>query len=135
MPIDTTLCLANVISASVPTREREKHPATRSFQAIRIFINRELEELQSALHQALQVLAPQGRLVVISFHSLEDRIVKRFVREQARGPELPLDLPVPAAHNGATLRAVGKALRPSACEVASNPRSRSAIMRVAERLP
>ena len=133
-PIETTARLAELIAASVPTRERGKHPATRSFQAIRIFINRELEQLQSVLTQALQVLAPDGRLVVISFHSLEDRIVKRFMRQQARGVDWPLDLPVEAAQSGSTLRVIGKALRPGAREVAANPRARSAVMRVAERM-
>lgn len=134
-PIDTTLGLAKIIEACMPTRQRGKHPATRSFQAIRIFINGELEQLQAALAQALDVLCPEGRLVVISFHSLEDRIVKRFMRRQARGLELPLDLPVPASQSGAKLRVVSKALRPGQQEILSNPRARSAVMRVAERLP
>jgi len=134
-PIVTTLQLAQVIAAAVPFRERGKHPATRSFQAIRIFINRELEELEAALAQALQVLAPEGRLVVISFHSLEDRTVKRFMREQARGLAWPLDLPVPVAcTGGAALRVVGRALRPDKDEITANPRARSAVLRVAERL-
>lgn len=134
-PILTTGRLAQIIAGSVPGREPGKHPATRSFQAVRIFINRELKELESALTQALQVLAPDGRLVVISFHSLEDRLVKRFMREQARGLALPLDLPVPvSAQSGATLRVIGRALRPAAEETRHNPRSRSAVMRVAERL-
>jgi 16S rRNA (cytosine1402-N4)-methyltransferase len=134
-PIETTLRLAKIIEACVPTRERGKHPATRSFQAIRIFINGELEQLQAALAQALDVLSPEGRLVVISFHSLEDRIVKRFMRRQARGLELPLDLPVPVSRSGAKLRVVSKALRPDPQETLANPRARSAVMRVAERLP
>ncbi len=133
-PINTTLQLARIIAAAVPTRERGKHPATRSFQAIRIFINKELEALKLALLQGLDVLAPGGRLVVISFHSLEDRIVKRFMREQARGRELPLDLPVPAAQIDAKLRLIGKVIRPTAAEIQQNPRARSAVMRVAERL-
>ncbi len=133
-PIETTSRLAELIAASVPTRERGKHPATRSFQAIRIFINRELEQLQAVLAQAPQVLAPDGRLVVISFHSLEDRIVKRFMRQQARGVDWPLDLPVQADQSGSTLRVIGRALRPGAHELAANPRARSAVMRVAERM-
>jgi 16S rRNA (cytosine1402-N4)-methyltransferase len=132
--IDTTGRLAEIVVASVPTREPGKHPATRSFQAIRIFINRELEELKAALAQALSLLMPAGRLVVISFHSLEDRIVKRFMRDQARGEQWPLDLPVPVARGGAMMRIIGKAVRPRTSEVQTNPRSRSAIMRVAERL-
>ena len=118
----------------MPTREKGKHPATRSFQAIRIFVNGELAELESALAQTLEVLAVYGRLVVISFHSLEDRIVKRFMRRQARGLELPPELPVQARDDGATLRLIGRPIRPSANEIESNPRARSAVMRVAERL-
>jgi 16S rRNA (cytosine1402-N4)-methyltransferase len=133
-PIVTTARLAQIIASAVPTREKGKHPATRSFQAIRIFINGELAELESALAQALEVLAVYGRLVVISFHSLEDRIVKRFMRRQARGPELPPELPVQARDDGATLRLIGRPIRPSANEIESNPRARSAVMRVAERL-
>jgi 16S rRNA (cytosine1402-N4)-methyltransferase len=133
-PITTTLRLAHIIVAAVPTREPGRHPATRSFQAIRIFINQELVELQAVLPQALQVLAPDGRLVVISFHSLEDRIVKRFMRTQVRGTELPLELPVLAGRHHATLRLIGRARRPMAGETNNNPRARSAVLRVAERL-
>jgi 16S rRNA (cytosine1402-N4)-methyltransferase len=133
-PITTTLQLARIIAAAVPRREPGQHPATRSFQAIRIFINRELEELKAALTQALQVLAPAGRLVVVSFHSLEDRLVKRFMRDQARGHELPPGLPVTAGHGGATLKLIGRAVQPGSDEIAANPRARSARMRVAERL-
>lgn len=131
--VATTGGLALLIAAAVPTREPGKHPATRSFQAIRIFINHELDELSTALAQAPRLLAKAGRLVVISFHSLEDRIVKRFMRDQARGPDLPPGLPVTEAQRGATLRLVGRAQRPGAAEVAANPRARSAVMRVAER--
>jgi 16S rRNA (cytosine1402-N4)-methyltransferase len=135
-PITTTLQLAQIIAKTVPIRERGKHPATRSFQAIRIFINRELAELQAALEQALPILAPSGRLVVISFHSLEDRIVKRFMRTQAQGLEWPPDLPVPVSQqgSGATLKLIGSVIRPSAEEREVNPRARSAALRVAERL-
>lgn len=119
----------------MPTRERHKDPATRSFQAIRIFINRELDDLRDCLSRVAPVLAPHGRLAVISFHSLEDRIVKRFIRDQSRGETLPLDLPVRDAQRHAVFRPVGKAVRPGAEEVARNPRSRSAVLRVAERLP
>ena len=132
-PIATTQQLAELIAQAVPGRERHKHPATRSFQAIRIFINRELEELESALPQAVDALAPGGRLAVISFHSLEDRIVKRFIRDQQRGPQLPPDLPVLPAAYAPRLRAVGKPVYPSAQEVESNARARSAVLRVAER--
>ena len=133
-PITTTARLADIVAAAVPTREPGKHPATRAFQAIRIVVNDELRELQAALPQAVRVLAPGGRLVVISFHSLEDRVVKRFMREQARGRELPPDLPVTGAPAGMTLRLVGRAVRPGAAEIAANPRARSARLRVAERL-
>lgn len=134
-PIRTTGQLARIVAGAVPTRERHKHPATRTFQAIRIHINRELEDLQQCLAQIPAVLAPGGRLAVISFHSLEDRLVKRFVRDQARGRDLPPDLPVRAADTGATLRPIGKAQRPGAEETQANPRARSAVLRVAERLP
>ncbi len=132
--ITTTGRLAKIVSAAVPTREPGKHPATRTFQAVRIAVNEELSELRAVLPQAVQALAPGGRLAVISFHSLEDRIAKRFLREQARGRELPLDLPVAGLPEGATLRRVGRTIRPTAQEVARNPRVRSAILRVAERL-
>ena len=134
VPLSTTTQLARLIAAAVPTHESGKHPATRSFQAIRIFINQELTELQVALPQTLEVLAPDGRLVVISFHSLEDRRVKRFLQTQARGTEWPLDLPVPTTAASATLRVIGRALRPTPTETRGNPRARSAVLRVAERL-
>ena len=133
-PLTTTSQLARLITAAVPNHESGKHPATRSFQAIRIFINQELAELQAALPQALEVLAPDGRLVVISFHSLEDRLIKRFMRDQARGTEWPLDLPVPATAEHATLRLIGRTLRPTPTETRRNPRARSAVLRAAERL-
>jgi 16S rRNA (cytosine1402-N4)-methyltransferase len=133
-PITTTRRLAEIIMAAVPRREPGKHPATRSFQAIRLVVNQELVELQAVLPQAVQVLAPDGRLVVISFHSLEDRIVKRFMRTQARGASSPPELPVPAGQQGVTLRLIGRAVRPTAGETAGNPRARSAVLRVAERL-
>lgn len=133
-PLTTTQQLADIVSAAIPTRERNKHPATRTFQAIRIFINRELQELTDCLEQCLRVLAPGGRLAVISFHSLEDRIVKRFIRDHAR--ETPPDPAAPwqAAAVKPQLRQVGKAVRPSETEIAGNPRARSAVLRVAEKL-
>jgi len=134
-PITTTIRLADLVAAAVPTREPGQHPATRAFQAIRIAVNDELGELGAALPQAVQALAPGGRLVVISFHSLEDRVVKQFMREQARGREWPLDLPVRGGPEGMTLRLIGRAIRPGAAELATNPRARSAVLRVAERLP
>ena len=134
-PITDTLRLAEIVSRASPRHDRFKHPATRSFQAIRIFINRELEELSSCLEQCLKVLAPAGRLAVISFHSLEDRIVKRFIRDHVRGPASDPKAPwlEPAGHPD--LRAVGKALHPSEAEMQANPRARSATLRLAERLP
>jgi 16S rRNA (cytosine1402-N4)-methyltransferase len=134
-PITTTGQLGGIIAAAVRTREPHQHPATRAFQAIRIHLNRELGELEDVLPQCVSVLKPEGRLVVISFHSLEDRMVKRFMRGHARGDALPRGLPLRAAElPRAKLRLVGKAVRASDAEVASNPRARSAVMRVAERL-
>lgn len=133
-PIATTARLAAIVAAAVPGREPGKHPATRAFQAIRIAVNDELGELRAVLPQTVKVLMPGGRVAVISFHSLEDRMVKRFMREQARGRELPLDLPVTGMPEGMTLRLFGRAVRPGAAEVAANPRARSAKLRVAERL-
>jgi len=134
-PIESTRELARIVAGAVRTREANQDPATRTFQAIRIFLNRELEELSLVLPQAVEVLAANGRLVVISFHSLEDRIVKRFMRDEASVDHLPRDLPVRAAQlGGARLRIVGKALRASPAELAANPRARSAVLRVAERM-
>ncbi|MEJ2565880.1 MAG: 16S rRNA (cytosine(1402)-N(4))-methyltransferase RsmH [Gammaproteobacteria bacterium] len=133
-PIETTTQLAEIVAAANPAWERDKHPATRAFQAIRIHINRELEDLEQALPQALRVLASGGRLAVISFHSLEDRMVKRFMRDAARGGDLPRRLPVPASAFKPILRIVGKPVYPSAAEVAANPRARSAVLRVAEKI-
>jgi len=133
-PLCTTRQLAGLIAASIPGREPHKHPATRSFQAIRIFINSELEELQSVLEQVPDMLARQGRLAVISFHSLEDRIVKRFIRHEHRGEQPPPGMPVTGTEHTARLRPVGKAIRPGREEIASNPRARSAVLRIAERL-
>lgn len=133
-PIEDTLRLAEIIADAVPRHEKGKHPATRSFQAIRIYINEELDDLQKGLEAAVSVLSRGGRLAVISFHSLEDRIVKRFMRREAQGAPVPRRLPVPGDVTTGRLRLVGKAVRPNAEEVAANPRARSAIMRVAERL-
>ncbi len=133
-PITGTLELAEIIKQANPAWEKHKHPATRAFQAIRIHVNRELEDLQSVLAQALDLLRPGGRLVVISFHSLEDRIVKQFINEQARGDDFPAGVPIPFADLNPRLRKLGKAVKADASEVAANPRSRSAIMRVAEKL-
>ena len=132
-PITRTKQLATIVAEANPKWEPNKHPATRAFQAIRIFINRELEDLEAALGQMVDTLSEGGRLVVISFHSLEDRIVKRFMRDRARGQQLPKYVPVTDSDTGKTLNLIGKAVKPSASEVQRNPRSRSAIMRVAER--
>ncbi|QDX28928.1 16S rRNA (cytosine(1402)-N(4))-methyltransferase RsmH [Dickeya poaceiphila] len=137
-PLTRTKALAELIAAASPIREKYKHPATRSFQAIRIYINSELEEIERALDGALKVLAPEGRLSVISFHSLEDRIVKRFIRQHSRGPQVPAGLPLTEAQlrsqGGQTLKSVGKMMPPDD-EVADNPRARSSVLRFAERLP
>lgn len=134
-PLQTTKALADLVAEVCPGYERGQHPATRVFQAIRIVVNDELGEIERALKAALDCLAVGGRLVVISFHSLEDRIVKRFFRDQARGAQLPRRLPVTGpATSGVRLKLHGSAIRPSANEIAANPRSRSAVMRVAEKV-
>ncbi|WGL17947.1 16S rRNA (cytosine(1402)-N(4))-methyltransferase RsmH [Microbulbifer bruguierae] len=133
-PFERTLDLAEVVKAANPAWEKGKHPATRVFQAIRIHVNGELEDLRQALEKSLALLKPGGRLVVISFHSLEDRMVKRFIREQEKGPQLPRGLPVMDSQIHRTLRSVGKAVKAEAQEIGENVRSRSAVMRVAERL-
>jgi 16S rRNA (cytosine1402-N4)-methyltransferase len=132
--VATTGQLAALVEKTVRTREPGQHPATRTFQALRIFINQELEELSRVLPDCVSRLRPGGRLAVISFHSLEDRIVKRFMRDESRPPVLPRRLPIRAADLPAPrLQLVGKAVRPGDVEVAANPRARSAVMRVAER--
>jgi 16S rRNA (cytosine1402-N4)-methyltransferase len=133
-PIGTTLQLARVVAAAVRSREARQDPATRTFQAVRIHVNQELEELSLALPQAVALLAPRGRLAVISFHSLEDRIVKRFLQGEAR-PQVPERLPLRASEMPQPrLRIVGRPARAAAREVESNPRARSAILRVAEKV-
>ncbi|MGI9251477.1 MAG: 16S rRNA (cytosine(1402)-N(4))-methyltransferase RsmH [Pseudohongiellaceae bacterium] len=132
--ITTTEQLANIVKAANPTWERDKHPATRAFQAVRIHINDELEELRQGLEQALTVLASGGRLVVISFHSLEDRLVKKFIATQTKGDSYPRDLPIPQSMLNPRMKPVGKPLKAGTAETESNPRARSAIMRVAEKL-
>ena len=132
-PINTTRQLSEIVAQTVRTREPGKNPATRTFQALRIYINRELEELESVLPQCVDKLKIGGRLVVISFHSLEDRIVKRFMRDMAQGDKLPRNLPIRAADiPQGKLRLVGKAIQASAQELETNPRARSAVLRVAE---
>ena len=132
-PLQTTRQLAGLVAAAVPVREKNKHPATRSFQAIRIFINSELDEIAAVLDQVIEVLAPQGRLAVISFHSLEDRIVKRFIRDEYRGEQAPLEFPLAGMDYVPRLKPVGKAIRAGKAELNVNPRARSAILRFAER--
>ncbi|OTA17105.1 16S rRNA methyltransferase [Xenorhabdus vietnamensis] len=135
-PITRTRELAELIAQASPVKEKHKHPATRSFQAIRIYINSELEEIERALDGALHVLAPQGRLSVISFHSLEDRIVKRFIRQHSQGPQVPAGLPLTEAQlkmlGGRSLKSIGK-MKPSEGEVGTNPRARSSVLRFAEK--
>ncbi|MDV7104513.1 16S rRNA (cytosine(1402)-N(4))-methyltransferase RsmH [Vibrio sp. TH_r3] len=137
-PLTRTSHLAKLISDVSPSREKKKHPATRSFQAIRIYINSELEEIDLALKGALSVLAPKGRLSVISFHSLEDRMVKRFMRKESRGPEVPHGIPLTEqqinALGSAALKTVSKAIKPSSDEIEVNNRSRSSMLRIAEKL-
>jgi 16S rRNA (cytosine1402-N4)-methyltransferase len=134
-PIVTTGQFAALVRATVRTREPGQDAATRSFQALRIHTNQELGQLAIALPQALELLKPGGRLVVISFHSLEDRIVKNFMREQSTADSLPKSLPLRADQlPKPKLRLVGKAVKASAAEVAANPRARSAVMRVAEKI-
>jgi 16S rRNA (cytosine1402-N4)-methyltransferase len=122
-PITETAQLAEIIDLAVPVKDKYKHPATRSFQAIRIYVNSELDEIKTGLKAALNTLSPQGRLAVISFHSLEDRLVKRFVREQSRGLNVPHGMPILQVE-----------IDPTAAEIQQNVRSRSSVLRVAEKL-
>ncbi|MBV7315749.1 16S rRNA (cytosine(1402)-N(4))-methyltransferase RsmH [Shewanella sp. NIFS-20-20] len=135
-PFERTKQLADLIARISKSKERNKHPATRVFQAIRIYINSELEQIDQALEGSLRALAPAGRLSIISFHSLEDRIVKRFIRRHSQGEQVPHGLPVTEAeiNRNRTLQPIGKALKPSEAELAVNPRARSSVLRVAERL-
>ena len=133
-PIERTGQLATVIAAAVPAREPGKHPATRSFQAIRMRVNAELESIEAALPQAVELLAPGGRLCVIGFHSLEDRLVKRFIQREARGDPHYAGLPQIPPHARPRLAKIGGATTPSDAEIAINPRARSARLRVAERI-
>lgn len=132
-PITRTLQLAEIVKQANPAWEKHKHPATRAFQAIRIFINRELEALENLLNMAVGLLAPGGRLVIISFHSLEDRLVKQFIQRQSKGDDFPRDLPVMTAAIKPALIKIGKAIKASSEEIEQNPRARSAVMRVAEK--
>jgi len=132
--IETTTQLAEIVSQAIPRWEKHKHPATRTFQAIRIFINRELDDLSESLEQVINVLSPGGRLVVISFHSLEDRIVKNYIKKLAKGDDIPSYIPVKKDQLNKRLKIIGKAVKPTEEEIGENTRARSAIMRVAEKL-
>lgn len=133
-PINNTRLLSKIVAEVVPTYEPGQNPATRTFQAIRIYINQELEELSLVLPQCVALLTPAGRMAVISFHSLEDRIVKRFLKSEAQPDKLPSKFPIKAADlPQARMHLVGKAVRPSAAECSANPRARSAVLRVAAR--
>lgn len=135
-PITTTAQLADIIKYATPRpkKPQDKHPATRSFQAIRIAINQELNELQAGLTQAYDALSLGGRLAVISFHSLEDRVAKQFIKHHEKGEELPRGLPIRGSHFQARLKSIGKPIKPSLEEVNVNSRARSAVLRIAEKL-
>jgi len=135
-PLTRTGQLAKLIQTTAPQREIKKHPATRSFQAIRMYINSELDQIEQALAASLEVLKPGGRLVVISFHSLEDRLVKQFMRKHSQGKQVPRGLPVSEAElqKGKKLKLIGRKTKPSKAEVERNVRARSSVLRVAERL-
>lgn len=132
--IETTGELAALITAAIPFREPGKHPATRCFQAIRIAVNQELQEIESVLPQSIEALVAGGRLVMISFHSLEDRLVKHFLRAQSKGDPFPPDMAVSSDMLRPVMQLIGKPVRPAARELANNRRARSAVMRVAEKL-
>jgi 16S rRNA (cytosine1402-N4)-methyltransferase len=134
-PITRTLQLAEILKVANPAWEKHKHPATRGFQAIRIAVNNELGDLEKVLNESLDLLLPGGRLAVISFHSLEDRMVKRFIRSGEKGREYPPGLAIQEDQLGKTLRHIGKAIMPGDEEVRCNARARSAVLRIAERLP
>ena len=134
-PLESTAELAAVVAGAVRTREPGKHPATRTFQALRMLVNDELGQLERGLDAAVEVLSPGGRLAVISFHSLEDRAVKRFMQRESQVDPALGSLPVIPAEARPRLKLIGRKQRPSAAELARNPRARSALLRVAERLP
>ena len=132
--ITSTAELVTIIEQALPVKDKYKHPATRAFQGIRIFINRELDDLRDCLNDVLEVLAVGGRLVVISFHSLEDRMVKRFMRDASRGDNYPAGLAIPESELNKRMNIVGKAQKSGNDELAINPRARSAVLRVAEKI-
>lgn len=135
-PLETTQEFVQLIDAAVPVKDKHKHPATRTFQGVRIHINGELKQLELGLSEGLDVLKPGGRLAVISFHSLEDRMVKRFIKRKAKGEKFPAKLPVSQQELDKTkeLKPIGKAIKPSNKEIKQNPRARSSVLRVAEKL-
>lgn len=137
-PIETTTQLAELVCRAVPVKKsrhkKEIHPATKTFQALRIFINRELEDIKEVLPQAVEALCPGGRLAAISFHSLEDRIVKRFMRNESTAKEYPPELPIMPDNSNVRLKTVGKKIRANEKEIDENPRARSATLRVAEKI-
>ncbi len=133
-PFERTLELAEVVKAAHPNWEKHKHPATRVFQAIRIFVNHELDDLEHALAQTMEVLAPNGRLAVISFHSLEDRICKQFMRDLEKGEQLPAEIPVEKGQLNQRFKRVSKAIKPQQEEVENNIRARSAVLRIGEKI-
>ena len=133
-PLTTTHELVALIDEAVPVKDKFKHPATRSFQGIRIFVNQELSDLEKVLDGFLEVLKPGGRMVIISFHSLEDRIVKRFIRKHVQGDSFPRGLPITEQQKHRRLKAQGKAIKATAEQIKANPRARSAVMRIAEKL-
>ena len=133
-PILRTVQLAKIIDEACPVKDKHKHPATRSFQAIRIFINDELGELRRTLDVTSEILASQGRVSIISFHSLEDRLVKRFIRDKSKGDKFPKGIPVMDSDLNKEFKPIGKAIKASRDEVEKNPRSRSAVLRIAEKL-
>lgn len=133
-PIETTLRLASIVKDANPNWEKGKHPATRAFQGIRIYINKELDDLKQALEDAIEMLSPGGRMVVISFHSLEDRLVKRFFRDLSQGKKFPPGIPVTESMLDKKLKTIGKMTKATDEELEENIRSRSAVMRIAERL-
>lgn len=135
-PLETTAEFAQLIDKAVPVKDKYKHPATRTFQGVRIFINGELKQLETGLQESIDVLKSGGRLAVISFHSLEDRMVKRFIKTHSQGAKYPSKLPVSQAmlDKGKIIKAIGKAIKPSIDEIGGNVRARSSVLRVAEKL-
>ena len=135
-PLETTAEFALLIDKAVPVKDKFKHPATRTFQGVRIFINGELKQLELGLSESVDVIRKGGRLAVISFHSLEDRMVKRFIKSKSQGHKFPSKLPITQVMQdmGKELKAIGKAIKPSAEEIERNVRARSSVLRVAEKL-